>query len=114
MSDKKIGALWKKTTQTGKTLLTGNIEVNGEKIKLAVFDNGYKQEGTRQPDYIIYEDTDQAPQTQSAPAPESDPVEDTESTPFRVIKANCNPPISALICSIAISSFSLSLMSLLF
>ena len=45
MSDKKkIGALWKKTTQTGKTLLTGNVEINGEKIKMAVFENTYKQE----------------------------------------------------------------------
>ena len=58
MSDKKkIGALWNKTTPSGKDLMTGNVVINGEKIKISVWKNGFKVEGTRQPDYIIYEDT---------------------------------------------------------
>jgi hypothetical protein len=75
MSDKKIGALWKKTTRTGKVLLTGNVEVNGEKIKLAVFENGYKEAGTRQPDYIVYLDTfvPGSNRREETPPPDDDP-----------------------------------------
>lgn len=54
---KKIGALWKKTTQSGRDLLTGNVEIDGKKIQIAVFVNSYKAENPKAPDYVIYLDT---------------------------------------------------------
>jgi hypothetical protein len=81
MSDKKkIGALWNKTTPSGKDLMTGNVEVNGEKIKISVWKNGFKAEGTRQPDYIIYEDT-YLPLRNNVAIPPASDQDDTE-TPF--------------------------------
>jgi hypothetical protein len=52
---KKIGALWKKQTQSGKTLWAGNVEIDGKKTQIAVFENGYKT-ADKQPDYVIYLD----------------------------------------------------------
>ncbi len=54
---KKIGALWTKETKSGTQLLSGNVEIDGRKTQIAVFPNSYKEEGTRQPDYVIYLDT---------------------------------------------------------
>ncbi len=57
---KKIGALWEKETARGTKLLTGTVEILGAKTRIAVFSNSYKDEGSKQPDYVIYEDTFQA------------------------------------------------------
>ncbi len=48
----KIGALWLKTTPRGEKYMSGQIELNGEKIRFAVFKNT-KKELEKQPDYNI-------------------------------------------------------------
>lgn len=83
MSDKKkIGALWNKTIPSGKDLMTGNVEINGEKIKISVWKNGFKTEGTRQPDYIIYEDTYPPLRNNIAIPPVTDDDLNEVDTPF--------------------------------
>ncbi len=84
--DKKdIGAAWEKTSSRGTPYLSIELELNGEKIKLVAFKNGYK-ELDKHPDWKIYPSDDQAPQggsyaptkTQmSAPAPVN-PAPDVE------------------------------------
>jgi hypothetical protein len=60
---KKIGALWRRETRNSGTILTGNIEIGNvkvdeeKKIKIIIFTNGYKVKGSKQPDFVIYEDT---------------------------------------------------------
>lgn len=52
MSEKNIGALWKKTNEKGE-FYTGVLEnEDGSKKKIVVFKNGYKQKDT-QPDFLI-------------------------------------------------------------
>lgn len=46
----RLGALWAK--KTTKQFLSGNIEINGEKINIVVFRNDNKKDD-RQPDYYI-------------------------------------------------------------
>lgn len=48
----KIGALWLKTSPKGEKYMSGQIELNGEKIRLAVFKNS-KKELEKHPDYNI-------------------------------------------------------------
>ena len=57
MSDKKdsIGALWKKVSKGGKEFMSGNVEIGGTKYSLVVFTNGYKEEGSNKPDFLMYE-----------------------------------------------------------
>lgn len=54
--EKTIGALWiQKSQKNGKTFLSGNIKLEeGEKIKVIVFRNDRKEEGSKQPDYRIF------------------------------------------------------------
>jgi len=62
MSEQKkqsIGALWVKQGKSGD-FFTGNIEVNGQKIKIAIFKNDYKKD--KQPDFRIFVD-DYEPQS---------------------------------------------------
>jgi uncharacterized protein (DUF736 family) len=75
---KKIGALWKKTTQSGKDLLTGNIEIDGKKIQIAVFVNSYKTENPKAPDYVIYLDTYRSSSKPSGESFPSDSIDDDE------------------------------------
>lgn len=49
---KKIGALWKKTTQDGKTYLSGVLSDLRGDINIAVFKNDRKEKDN-QPDYNI-------------------------------------------------------------
>ena len=53
---KSVGAFWKQVSRDGKrTYLTGNIELTeGERIKVVIFANSYKEEGSRQPDFMMY------------------------------------------------------------
>ena len=53
--NKEIGALWKNTSAKGNEYFAGNIEVNGEKIKIVVFHNRDSSESNHFPDYRIYE-----------------------------------------------------------
>lgn len=46
----KIGALWKGEDQNGNPKLTGKL---GD-ARLLVLKNTYKEEGSKQPDYVVY------------------------------------------------------------
>ena len=53
-----VGAFWKQTSRDGKkTYLSGNIQLNppdGERIKVVVWANKNKPEGSNQPDFRMY------------------------------------------------------------
>jgi hypothetical protein len=66
---KKIDALWEKDTPRGTKLLSGRVEIMGVTTWIAVFPNSYKEEGTKQPDFVIYEDRYQANPREDAPWP---------------------------------------------
>lgn len=61
----KLGALWKKTSQKGEVLMSGEIEINGVKTKIVVFKNSHKEQ-EKQPDYniLLSEERGQRPATQ--------------------------------------------------
>jgi len=48
----KIGALWLKEDKNGKKYMSGEIELNGEKVNILIFKNKYKKKDSH-PDYII-------------------------------------------------------------
>lgn len=50
----KIGAFWTRDSKSGQRYLSGHIEWKGEKIAITAFKNSYKEEGSKQPDFIIY------------------------------------------------------------
>ncbi|MEO5367900.1 MAG: DUF736 domain-containing protein [Magnetococcus sp. WYHC-3] len=50
----KIGAAWKKVSKKGVKFLSGEIEINGFKTPIVMFVNSYKEENSKQPDFIIY------------------------------------------------------------
>lgn len=54
----EAGALWKKTSKgSGSTYLNGSIKTrDGEEIKVIIFSNKYKEQGSNQPDYRVYFD----------------------------------------------------------
>ena len=54
MAEKSIGGLWKNKTKKGDTYLSGSIEIGGEKVKIVIFKNNYKEE-EKHPDYRIFE-----------------------------------------------------------
>ena len=60
-----IGALWKKSVN-GKELLSGLIELDGKKYKLAIWQNDYKKED-KHPDYKVYIDTYEPNNRQQTP-----------------------------------------------
>lgn len=49
---KKSIGLWKNTSKDGKSYISGKDEERGEKI--TIFQNSYKKEGSRDPDYKMY------------------------------------------------------------
>lgn len=51
----KVGALWLKTSRRGDKFMSGIIEVGNGVKNLMVFKNGYKEESSKHPDYVIYE-----------------------------------------------------------
>lgn len=55
-SNKKeeLGALWRKKSMNGSEYYSGTINFNGEKKEVVVFQNAYKKEGERTPDFRIY------------------------------------------------------------
>ena len=54
----ECGAFWKKTSKGGSVYLTGTVKSStGSDIKVIVFSNQYKEEGSNQPDYRVYLDT---------------------------------------------------------
>jgi hypothetical protein len=54
----EAGAFWIKTSKTGTQFLTGKVKSKtGEEISVMVFKNKYKEEGSKQPDYRVYYDS---------------------------------------------------------
>ena len=78
MSDTKkeaaIGALWEKTSARG-VYMTGNIEINGEKVGIVCFRNDQKT--GKQPDWRILK---AKPRTET-PQDQREPLTDTD-VPF--------------------------------
>lgn len=50
----ELGALWRKKSMNGSEYYSGTINFNGEKKEVVVFQNAYKKEGERTPDFRIY------------------------------------------------------------
>jgi len=55
--NKSIGALWKRKAQSGRPYLSGLVELDGQKHRIVVFSNTYKEENGNQPDYRILRQT---------------------------------------------------------
>ena len=50
----RIGALWKKTDKNGKPMLSGEIEIEGVKRRILIYENDKKGiESLNRPDYNI-------------------------------------------------------------
>lgn len=69
---RKIGALWIRKSQDGKTFLSGVIQDLSGDINIAVFKNDRK-EAENQPDYNIVLSERSKPQPENGPAPEEIP-----------------------------------------
>lgn len=54
MEKKKLGALWLRQSQAGKHFMTGELEIEGEKIQIVAFQND-KGDNEKRPDYQIFE-----------------------------------------------------------
>jgi len=80
----EAGAFWIKKSKTGNTFLTGTVKSkSGEEIKVIVFKNKYKTEGSNQPDYRIYFD--------NAPIKQSEaPVKPVKAAKAEKIEPNKN------------------------
>lgn len=63
----EIGAAWEKSGKNG-TYLTGQIEINGEKVRIVMFRNGNKK-SEKSPDFRILRSK---PQGERAAAPAAD------------------------------------------
>lgn len=67
--NKNIGGLWLNVKKgTTEKYLAGNIEINGEKVKIICFKNSFKSENAAAPDYRIFlsELQDSPPKTKIA------------------------------------------------
>jgi uncharacterized protein (DUF736 family) len=54
----EAGAFWIKKSKAGTNFLTGSVKTkSGEEVKVIVFKNKYKTEGSNQPDYRVYFDS---------------------------------------------------------
>lgn len=85
----EAGALWIKKSKTGNNFLTGSVKTkSGEEIKVIVFKNKYKTEGSNQPDYRIYfdqqlpKDTNETKKTKEKNISDQAPAVTTEDIPF--------------------------------
>jgi hypothetical protein len=81
----EAGAFWIKTSKAGNSFLTGTVKTEaGEAIKVIVFKNQYKVEGSNQPDYRVFYDTSVPPQQKAATSTESSApeVKATDDIPF--------------------------------
>ena len=78
-ANRNIGALWSKKSKAGMNFLSGNVEINGEKIEIVVFKNTDKK-NENGPDFRIllstpYEGT-KAPTTQAKKPAQKQKVDD--------------------------------------
>ncbi len=90
--DKKdIGAAWERVSSRGTQYLNIQLELDGRKIRLVAFKNGYKEKDN-QPDWKIYPDDDREPQAAAqspAAAPKAPAVE--PATSFTYPEENIDP-----------------------
>jgi uncharacterized protein (DUF736 family) len=80
----EAGAFWIKKSKAGNSFLTGTVKSqSGEVIKVIVFKNQYKTDGSNQPDYRVYFDTSLPPQAEVAPkSSEKVATKQSEDIPF--------------------------------
>lgn len=79
----EAGAFWMKKSKTGNSFLTGSVKTkSGEEIKVIVFKNKYKTEGSNQPDYRVYFDT--KPVSALEQQQEEKPKKETSKTEAKV------------------------------
>lgn len=65
----EAGAFWKRQSKSGTTFLSGKIKTkSGEEVSLVVFQNTYKTEGSKEPDYRVYFDKPFVKSGEAAPA----------------------------------------------
>ena len=81
------GALWVRKSKQGNSFLSGSIKTeSGEELKVVVFKNSYKQEGSNQPDYRVYLDestpVDANKATTKASTPNLPEVAENDDIPF--------------------------------
>lgn len=69
----KVGAVWIRESRGGAEFMKGTIEIDGQRVPIVIFKNGYRTEVNRQPHYIIYRDTGEQP---SRREDESEPLSD--------------------------------------
>lgn len=50
---KAVGALWPTTAKSGRKYLSGTIELDGKKHKIALFKNEFSNEANNQPSHRI-------------------------------------------------------------
>lgn len=50
----KMGAAWVKTSKKGDKFFSGQFEIEGVKTQFVMFKNSYKEEGSKQPDWVMY------------------------------------------------------------
>jgi uncharacterized protein (DUF736 family) len=73
----EAGALWKRSSKAGNTYLNGTIKnKNGEEIKVLIFSNSNKVDGSNQPDYRVYFDNPIGAPTQTQQKPSAPKTED--------------------------------------
>jgi hypothetical protein len=60
---RKVGAFWLPRREGSKAKLSGEIEVNGVKVKCSMFDNQDYVQGGKKPKYVLlaFEDDEQKP-----------------------------------------------------
>lgn len=59
--NRECGALWLNTGKTNNKYYSGSVTINKgsadeKKVKILVFKNKYKEEGSNKPDLVMYED----------------------------------------------------------
>ena len=59
--NREVGALWLNTGKTNNKYYSGSLTLNKgtseeQKVKILVFKNKYKEEGSNKPDLVMYED----------------------------------------------------------
>ena len=80
---KSIGAMWEQDGKRGP-YLSGQIEVNGEKIRFVAFKNGYKKEA-KQPDWKIMPSVPQGGQNRQQ-TPKLNTADDLDAQVMRDIQ----------------------------
>jgi hypothetical protein len=69
---KELGALWRRKGQK-TNYLSGTININGTTMNVVVFENSFKGDNERAPDFRIYESQPQGGDSKPAPAQTAQP-----------------------------------------